>query len=180
MIFMKDGEKNYLDYCKQIKFVRMEDVFREIQTYKTDNFKAVIEMGRVAIKASLYVQCGAVLAILAFFSNNLMEVIGGEITQISFLEMYVNSMYCWSFGIVLCVISYGTTYLSQYYDYQNYCAHSEELKHAVINGKNYTMPVRKIAYRFQCASVFLVCVSYVTMFVGLVCAASGMNLLLNY
>ena len=92
MIFMKDGEKDYLGYCKQIKFVRMEDVFREIQTYKTDNFKAVIEMGRVAIKASLYVQCGAVLAILAFFSNNLMEVIRGEITQISFLEMYVNSL----------------------------------------------------------------------------------------
>ena len=39
MIFMKDGEKDYLGYCKQIKFVRMEDVFREIQTYKTDNFK---------------------------------------------------------------------------------------------------------------------------------------------
>lgn len=179
MIFMKDGEKDYLDYCKQIKFIRMEDIFREIQTYKTDNFKAVIEMGRVAIKASLYIQCGAVLAILAFFSNNLMEVIRGEITQISFLEMYVNSMYCWSFGIVLCVISYGTTYLSQYYDYQNYCTHSEDLKHAVINGENYTMPVRKIVYRFQCASIFLVCVSYVTMFVGFVCAANGMNLLIG-
>lgn len=179
MIFMKDGEKDYLDYCKQIKFVRMEDVFREIQTYKTDNFKAVIEMGRVAIKASLYVQCGAILAILAFFSNNLMEVIRGEITQISFLKIYVDSMYCWSYGIILCVISYGTTYLSQYYDYQNYCAHSEELKHAVINGENYTMPVRKMAYIFQCASIFLVCVSYVTMIMGFVCAANGMNLLLR-
>lgn len=180
MISMEDGEKDYLDYCKQIKFVRMEDVFREIQTYKTDNFKAVIEIGRVAIKASLYVQCGAILAILAFFSNNLMEVIRGEITEISFLEMYVNSMYCWSSGIVLCVISYGTTYLSQYYDYQNYFAHSEELKHAVINGENYTMPVRKNAYIFQCASIFLVCVSYVTMIMGFVCATNGMNLLLRY
>lgn len=149
MIFMKDGEKDYLGYCKQIKFVRMEDVFREIQTYKTDNFKAVIEMGRVAIKASLYVQCGAVLAILAFFSNNLMEVIRGEITQISFLEMYVNSMYCWSFGIVLCVISYGTTYLSQYYDYQNYCEHIEDLKHATINAKTYVISINKKACIFN-------------------------------
>lgn len=42
MIFMKDAEKDYLDYCKQIKFVRMEDVFSQIQTYKIDIRKEML------------------------------------------------------------------------------------------------------------------------------------------
>lgn len=176
---MDDKSLDYLMYCKDIHDIRLNDVLKEINTYKSNSFKAVMEMGRIAVKASLYVQCGAVLAVLAFFSNNLMEIIKKEITTSLFLGMYVESMYVWCCGICSCVIAYGTTYLSQYYDYGNYCNHSEELKHAVINVKSYAIPNNKKMSVFQSISVLLVFLSYVTMIVGFVYAARGMNLLLS-
>lgn len=39
---------------------------------------------------------------------------------------------------------------------------------------------KKIPYIFQCSSIFLVCISYATLFMGFIYVASGMDILLNY
>lgn len=128
------------DIPKLIYEKRVSDVFSRIIAQEIEYYKAVIMMGQSAIKSSLFINAGALATAMVFFNANMKSIEDGvqEYVVLSTTLIYV--MAIWLGNIVLCIMSYGFAYLSERRSYINYTKYTEELRHAVIESKNYTMP----------------------------------------
>lgn len=95
-----------IDFCKQIKLARHNEICTEIENLRNENFKAVVMMGQSAIKASMFIQAGALVIMMAFLNDE------------SYVMPTSNGALLWQYGsVVAIVLSYVALWLGMYWSY---------------------------------------------------------------
>lgn len=149
-----------MDMGEWIYGKRLDDVFSRIIAQETDYYKAVIMMGQSAVKSSLFINSGALATAMAFFNTNVKIIEDGVPEYIALSDTLILAMAIWLLNILLCVIAYGCAYLSEQRSYVNFMINEEKFRHAVIESKEYYMPVDKESIIFGKVACICIAITY--------------------
>ena len=116
---------------------------------------------------------------MVYFSGNTEFLLSGDDKYIAFSKDLIKGMLSWAVGLCLCVVAYGTTYLSQKYEYLNFCRHTTELKMAFLNDESYVMPTSNGALLWQYGSVVAIVLSYVALWLGMYWSYAAIYMLIG-
>ena len=163
------------DYLKLVHDKRISDVFSQIIAKEIEYYKAVILMGQSAIKSSLFINAGALVTTMAFFNANVKSIEDGIQEYVALSGMLIFAMAIWLTNILLCIISYGFAYLSEQRNYVNHIKHSEELRHAVIEIKNYAMPIDEKSILFGRTACGCIITTYISFFYSIYICYKGFS-----
>lgn len=73
-----------------------------------EHFKSVIEAGKEAVNASIIINGGAVIALMAFLGN-----VASKLGRVAFVSL-AEPLLCFGIGVLCGGVAFGTRYISQF------------------------------------------------------------------
>ena len=154
---------------------RAEESVRAVQKISESNFNALIVQGQSAMKSVLLINAGAVVAVLAFYSEHVDLMLSTDSRIPELYKMLLDALLYWAVGVGISTMAYGATYLSQYCMEKNFNQRLSDFKDAVWFNKNASIGPSKWGMGWQYVAIGLVIAGYACFFAGIYVAYSALN-----